>query len=44
MMMKTTVIAIVAVAQTVMENVETVHAINQMCHRGKSVLVCLHTK
>lgn len=33
--MTTTVIVIVAVVQTVMENAEIVHAQNQMCHRGK---------
>ena len=41
-MMMTTVIVIVAVAQTAMGNAETVHARNQMCHREKSVLACLH--
>lgn len=41
-MMMTTVIVIVAVAQTVMENAETVHVQNPMCHRGKLVQVCLH--
>jgi len=40
----TTVIVIVAVVQTVMENAETVHAQNQMCHQEKSILVCLHIK
>ena len=40
----TTVIVIVAVVQTVMENAETVHAQNQMCHQEKSIMVCLHIK